>query len=90
MSFLCFPGVTRRACFLFILPSAVTADEARTYAEKLNIPFIETSAKNADNVEQAFLTMAAELIKIRNARGASAGNAAVDLKAKKKSSKGCC
>ena len=90
MSFLCFPSVTRRACFLFILPSAVTADEARTYAEKLNIPFIETSAKNADNVEQAFLTMAAELIKIRNARGASAGNAAVDLKAKKKSSKGCC
>lgn len=31
------------------------------YAEQLNIPFLETSAKNATNVEQAFMTMAAEI-----------------------------
>lgn len=27
----------------------------------MNIPFLETSAKNATNVEQAFMTMAAEI-----------------------------
>lgn len=31
------------------------------YANQLGIPFLETSAKNATNVEQAFLTMAAEI-----------------------------
>lgn len=31
------------------------------YADQLGIPFLETSAKNATNVEQAFLTMAAEI-----------------------------
>jgi Ras-related protein Rab-1A len=68
----------------------VSSDVAREYAEKLNIPFLETSAKNADNVEQAFLTMAQELIKIRQARGASGGAPAVDLKKKKSSNSKCC
>lgn len=31
------------------------------YADQLGIPFLETSAKNATNVEQAFMTMAAEI-----------------------------
>lgn len=31
------------------------------YADQLSIPFLETSAKNATNVEQAFMTMAAEI-----------------------------
>ncbi|XP_020642829.1 ras-related protein Rab-1A isoform X3 [Pogona vitticeps] len=31
------------------------------YADSLGVPFLETSAKNAINVEQAFLTMAAEI-----------------------------
>ncbi|VEN50634.1 unnamed protein product [Callosobruchus maculatus] len=31
------------------------------YADQLGIPFLETSAKNALNVEQAFMTMAAEI-----------------------------
>ena len=31
------------------------------YADQLEIPFLETSAKNATNVEQAFMTMAAEI-----------------------------
>ncbi|XP_051170443.1 ras-related protein Rab-1A [Leptopilina boulardi] len=34
---------------------------AKEYAEQLEIPFLETSAKNAMNVEQAFMTMAAEI-----------------------------
>merc|ERR1712045_1074623 len=34
---------------------------AKEYADTLNIPFLETSAKSATNVEQAFLTMAAEI-----------------------------
>lgn len=34
---------------------------AKEYADSLHIPFLETSAKNATNVEQAFLTMAAEI-----------------------------
>ena len=31
------------------------------YADTLGIPFLETSAKNATNVETAFMTMAAEI-----------------------------
>lgn len=34
---------------------------AKEFADHLNIPFLETSAKNATNVEQAFMTMAAEI-----------------------------
>ena len=70
---------------------AVTSEAAREYAEQLNIPFLETSAKNADNVEKAFLTMAQELIKIRAARGGGSGSNAVKLKAPKKAKgKKCC
>ena len=31
------------------------------FADSLGIPFLETSAKNATNVEQAFLTMARQI-----------------------------
>ncbi|KAF5285596.1 hypothetical protein FQA39_LY16565 [Lamprigera yunnana] len=34
---------------------------AKEYADQLGIPFLETSAKNATNVEQAFMTMAEEI-----------------------------
>jgi Ras-related protein Rab-1A len=34
---------------------------AKEMADRLGIPFLETSAKSATNVEQAFLTMAAEI-----------------------------
>ena len=36
-------------------------DAAKGFADELNIPFLEASAKNATNVEQAFLTMAAQI-----------------------------
>ncbi len=34
---------------------------AKAFADNLKIPFLETSAKTATNVEQAFMTMAAEI-----------------------------
>ncbi|KAG2360867.1 P-loop containing nucleoside triphosphate hydrolase protein [Suillus spraguei] len=34
---------------------------AKEFADQLTIPFLETSAKNATNVEQAFLTMAKQI-----------------------------
>jgi len=43
---------------------------AKEYADSLNIPFLETSAKNNTNVEQAFLTMASE---IKNKMGPGSG-----------------
>lgn len=44
--------------FSFILSFIYFMQE---YAKQLGIPFLETSAKNATNVEQAFMTMAAEI-----------------------------
>ena len=41
-----------KRCFLTLI---------KEYADQLGIPFLETSAKNATNVEQAFMTMAAEI-----------------------------
>jgi Ras-related protein Rab-1A len=40
---------------------AVDTQAAKEFADSLGIPFLETSAKNATNVEQAFLTMAGEI-----------------------------
>ncbi|KMZ73255.1 GTP-binding protein YPTM1 [Zostera marina] len=45
---------------------AVKTEEAKAFADSLGIPFIETSAKDAINVEQAFLTMSAEIKKNMN------------------------
>jgi len=42
---------------------AVDYETAKEFADKLSIPFLETSAKAATNVEKAFLTMAAEIKK---------------------------
>merc|ERR1712083_782831 len=39
----------------------VTTETAKEFAEGLDIPFLETSAKNATNVEESFLTMAAQI-----------------------------
>jgi Ras-related protein Rab-1A len=40
---------------------AVEYETAKEFADKLDIPFLETSAKAATNVEKAFLTMAQEI-----------------------------
>ncbi|WFD00041.1 ras GTPase [Malassezia yamatoensis] len=47
----------------------VEYESAKQFADQLNIPFLETSAKDATNVEQAFLTMAKQ---IKQRMGASA------------------
>ena len=39
----------------------VNTDDAKAYAETVGIPFLETSAKDSTNVEQAFIMMAAEI-----------------------------
>ncbi|XP_017436284.1 ras-related protein RABD1-like isoform X2 [Vigna angularis] len=41
----------------------VDSQTAKAFADELGIPFLETSAKDSINVEQAFLTMAAEIKK---------------------------
>ncbi|KAF5907130.1 tyrosine-protein kinase receptor TYRO3-like [Clarias magur] len=66
---------------------------AKEFADSLAIPFLETSAKNATNVEQAFMTMAAE-IKKRMGPGATAGGDKPNLKIEstpvRQSGGGCC
>ena len=71
--------------------SGVSAQE---FADSLGIPFLETSAKNATNVEQSFMTMAAE-IKKRMGPGATAGgaeksNVKIQSTPVKQSGGGCC
>lgn len=39
----------------------IQLSQTQEYADHLKIPFLETSAKQATNVELAFLTMAAEI-----------------------------
>ncbi|KAG2218659.1 hypothetical protein INT45_007828, partial [Circinella minor] len=43
------------------MEKAVDSEQAKELADSLNIPFLETSAKDSSNVEQAFLTMAKQI-----------------------------
>lgn len=45
----------------------VSTDAAKEFAESLGIEFLETSAKNAANVEKAFMMMAAQIKRMANA-----------------------
>lgn len=47
----------------------VTAEEAEDKAKKFGIPYVETSAKSAYQVDLAFMTMARELMKRRQEIG---------------------
>jgi len=71
----------------------VPSEEAQSFADKLGISFLETSAKNATNVESAFLTMAKQLILAREASGTTKtreeGGVAITA-VKKTRSKNCC
>lgn len=44
----------------------VSFNEGKEYASSINAPFIETSAKNNDNIEKAFHTLLIEINKIEN------------------------
>ena len=67
---------------------------AQQYAAQLGIPFLETSAKNATNVQQAFMTMAAE-IKSRMGSPSSDMTASINIgpggtRSVQQSKYGCC
>ncbi|GMR49495.1 hypothetical protein PMAYCL1PPCAC_19690, partial [Pristionchus mayeri] len=49
---------------------AVSSDEARSYAQRNNLFFIETSALNGTNVDLAFTTLLNEIYKLKNKSGA--------------------
>lgn len=55
----CWPA----GCQLLGLPRSTCMSyySMQAFADEIGIPFLETSAKNATNVEQAFMTMAAEI-----------------------------
>lgn len=57
----------------------VSTETGQAMATQLGIPFLETSAKNAANVEEAFLTMASELISSREASGSTDGQSELKL-----------
>ncbi|GAB5364050.1 hypothetical protein AAMO2058_000936400 [Amorphochlora amoebiformis] len=68
----------------------VAADTARALAQRLNIQFLETSAKTSTNVTTAFSLMAEELIATRkNVRKQSTGDVA-KLTAHPEEKKSCC
>jgi len=68
----------------------VAADTARALAQRLNIQFLETSAKTSTNVTTAFSLMAEELIATRkNVRKQSTGDVA-KLTANPEEKKSCC
>jgi Ras-related protein Rab-1A len=71
----------------------VTKETAQSFADKLSIPFLETSAKTATNVDTAFLTMAKELIKTKESlQQTGGGSGPVTLKPvpNQNKSKKCC
>jgi Ras-related protein Rab-1A len=68
---------------------------AKEFADRLGIPFLETSAKNSTNVEQAFLTMAKQIKdRVGAQQLASSGTGRVNLPASgtklEQPSGGCC
>ncbi|CAG9315832.1 unnamed protein product [Blepharisma stoltei] len=79
------------------MEAAVSSQEADDKAKKFGIPYIETSAKNAYQVDLAFMTMARELMKGRKEGGAPAISRSsapkLNLTTEKKNSKinqNCC
>ncbi len=72
----------------------VTKEEGAELAKSYDIPFLETSAKDGINVQDAFLNITKDVVKDLNIAGTGAPNpnAKVELKGKKKDGgkKGCC
>ncbi|KAI9144995.1 P-loop containing nucleoside triphosphate hydrolase protein [Paraphysoderma sedebokerense] len=74
----------------------VDYNTAKEYADELKIPFLETSAKDSTNVEQAFLTMAKQIkdrMGSQTPAAGAAGKKTVDIggaQAVPQPSGGCC
>ena len=71
----------------------VTTEQGKEFAESLNIEFLETSAKTAVNVENAFMIMASQIkARMKTQPSAGANKAGVSLKSQKigQQSTGCC
>ena len=69
----------------------VSFETGKAYADQEGIPFIEASAKSSRNVEQAFLTMTSQLIRMNdtsNKRGT--GNVNLQSSPAPSSSEGGC
>lgn len=72
---------------------AVTFDQGKEFADSLGIEFLETSAKNATNVEKAFMTMAAQIKSRMKAQPINANTKATKLTPSQNVSNsggGCC
>lgn len=63
-----------------IQKKTVEYQAAKDFADSLTIPFLETSAKNATNVEQAFLTMAKQIKDRMGANSVAGGPQKVGVK----------
>ena len=57
---------------------AVTTEEAKAFAEKNSLSFIETSALDSTNVELAFLTILKEIYKFCSVKPVPTSNAPSD------------
>jgi Ras-related protein Rab-2A len=70
----------------------VSEAEGAALARELNMPFLETSARTAENVEAAFVKMAETLMKLKLSKADEEDKAKVTLKAQKETTKanGCC
>ncbi len=70
-----------------VVPTAT----AKSFAEELNIPFIETSAKDGVNVDKAFIQLTEALMARKNGGGAKGGKSkAVKLEKDDMSTKAAC
>merc|ERR1711971_1188326 len=65
----------------------VSFDEAKELADSMGVQFMETSAKNAQNVEQAFVSMAGQIKSRLRLRG---GTATALGPSTKVNQSGCC
>lgn len=73
----------------------VSVEEGEALAEELGMPFIETSAKSANNVKAAFVEMAKSLINTKEKEAEEgvekkAAGGGIDPSAPVKRSGGCC
>jgi len=68
----------------------ISTEKGKALADSLGIPFIETSAKEAINVEQAFMTMTEELVRRKGATAPRGGNGMSMSSDRPVGKKGCC